>query len=117
MKLSKIVEALDATFLYGAALSDIDIDKVGASDLMSDILAACSDGGILLTGLATVQAVKTAVIAGIGAVILVRNKQPARDAIAMARQHDMPLLSTPFSLFVSSGRLYRLGLTGLNGSR
>lgn len=117
MKLSKIVETLDATFLSGAELSDIEIGKVGASDLMSDILAARSDGGVLLTGLTTVQAVKTAVISGISAVILVRNKQPALEAVEMARLHDIPLLSTPFSMFISSGRLYSMGLTGLNGSR
>ena len=117
MNLSKIAETLDATFFFGETLSDIDIDKIGASDLMSDILAASSDGGIMLTGLTTVQAVKTAVIAGIRAVILVRNKQPAFETVEMAKLLGIPLLSTPFSMFVSSGRLYSLGLTGLNGSR
>jgi hypothetical protein len=39
MKLSEIVDALDATLLIGDDELDKDITRCGASDLMSDILA------------------------------------------------------------------------------
>ena len=117
MNLSELAETLEATFISGEDRTDINFHKVGASDLMSDILAALSEDGILLTGLATVQVVNTAVIAGVCAIVFVRNKQPDPGVIEMARNHDMPMLTTPYSMFVSCGRLYATGLTGLNGAR
>jgi len=117
MKLFELAETLEAAFICGENRGDIGFDKVGASDLMSDILAALSEDGILLTGLATVQVVNTAVIAGVRAIVFVRNKQPNPGVIEMARDHEMPMLTTPYSMFVSCGRLYANGLTGLNGAR
>ena len=53
----------------GDDLLEKDIETCGASDLMSDILAGLSEGSILLTGLTTVQVIRTAMVAGVGAVI------------------------------------------------
>ena len=117
MKLSELAVTLDASFLSGEDQSDIEIDKAGASDMMSDVLAALSESGVLLTGLITNQAVKTAVISGISDIVFVRNKEPDSQVIELARMHGIPLLSTPCSMFVSCGRLYAKGLTGLSGSR
>ncbi len=117
MNLSMLAKVLEASFLCGEDQSDIEIDKAGASDLMSDILAALSERGVLLTGLTTVQAVKTAVISGVAAIVFVRNKIPDPDVVALAETHGIPLLSTPCSMLVSCGRLYNVGLTGLNGAR
>jgi hypothetical protein len=44
MKLSEIVDALDATLLTGEDKLDKIITRCGASDLMSDVLAAVSAG-------------------------------------------------------------------------
>lgn len=117
MKLSILAETLDASFLCEEGRSDIEIDKAGASDLMSDILAALSERSVLLTGLITVQAVKTAVISGVSAIVFVRNKKPEPEVVALAEMHGIPLLSTPCSMFVSCGRLFEAGLTGLSGAR
>jgi hypothetical protein len=68
MKLAEIARTLEATVITGADRLDLDILRCGASDLMSDILAGVADGSLLLTGLATLQTVRTASIAGIGAV-------------------------------------------------
>ena len=64
MKLSQIVEALEARVLTGNDLLEKDIDTCGASDLMSDILAGLSEGSILMTGLTTAQVMRTAMVAG-----------------------------------------------------
>ncbi len=117
MELSKLAEILEASFFNGKDRSDIEIDRAGASDLMSDILAALSERGVLLTGLTTIQAVKTAVISGVTAIVFVRNKKPDPDVVALAEMHGIPLLSTPCSMFVSCGRLFDAGLTGLDGAR
>jgi predicted transcriptional regulator len=84
---------------------------------MSDILAGLSEGCILLTGLTTVQVIRTAMIAGVGAVVFVRGKTPPQEVIDLAEEQGLPLISSPYSMFVSSGRLHACNLTGLDGRR
>ena len=117
MKLSEIVDALDASVLAGENHLEKDIDRCGASDLMSDILAGLSEGCVLLTGLTTVQVIRTATVAGVGAVVFVRGKKPPQEVIDLAEAQDLPLISSPYSMFVSCGRLYTCQLTGLDGNR
>jgi predicted transcriptional regulator len=117
MKLSEIVDKLDATLLTGADKLEKDITRCGASDLMSDILAALSEDSMLLTGLTTVQVIRTAMVAGVGAVVFVRGKKPPPEVIAMAEAQGLPLISSPYSMFVSCGRLHAANLTGLDGKR
>ena len=117
LKLRHVVEALDATILTGNDNLDEVITTCGGSDLMSDILAGLSEGSVLLTGLTTIQVIKTTIVAGVKAVVFVRSKTPPPEVIEMARQNDIPLLSSPYSMFVSCGRLHAIGLTGLDGRR
>lgn len=117
MKLSEIVSRLDATTLNGTETLNGDITRCGASDLMSDVLARPTDGTLLMTGLTTVQTVRTAKIAGVVAIMFVRGKQPPPEVIKVAQAEGMPLFSSPYSMFVCCGRLHALGLTGLDGRR
>ncbi len=117
MKLSEIARILESEFLTGENKKDVDFHYCRGCDLMSDVLAAFADGSVFLTGLVTIQAVRTASISGAGAIVFVRNKKPSADIVALAREEDIPLLVTPLTMFVSCGRLYEGGLTGVNGNR
>jgi predicted transcriptional regulator len=117
MKLAEIVRTLEATVLTGTDKLDIEITRCGASDLMSDVLAGLADGSLLLTGLTTLQAIRTASIAGVGAIIFVRGKQPPPEVRELAQDQGLPLLTTPCSMFVACGRLHACHLSGLNGQR
>ena len=116
MKLYEIVEILNATVLTGSEHLARDISNCGASDLMSEILSSLSEHSLLLTGLTTVQTFRTALIAGIGAVVFVRGKMPNADTIEMARNEGLPLLATELTLFASCGKLYGNGMRGLDGA-
>ena len=117
MKLCEILRKLEATPLTGDNDLDFDITRCGASDLMSDILARPSDGILLMTGLTSVQTIRTAKIAGVKAVLFVRGKTPLPEVLEAARNAQLPLFSTPLSMFVSCGRLHAIGMTGLDGHR
>lgn len=117
MQLTEIARILDAKFLVGEDFTTKEVARIGASDLMSDILAADSEGSLILTGLATQQVVRTASIAGASAIVLIRGKVPSKEVIDLAREEKLPLLTTSLSMFVSSGRLYKHELTGLDGRR
>ncbi len=114
MKLYAISQILEAEFLYGDHHGDRDIHKAGASDLMSDILSANSDGSILITGLTTEQVIRTASIAQVAAVVLIRGKIPPVEIVNLAQEEDLPFLTTKLSMFVASGRLYQNKIKGLD---
>ncbi len=116
MKLSEIKEILKAEVLAGESQLDKTIMAAGGADLMEDVLAAVAQGSVLLTGLTTEQSLQTARIAGVGAIVFVRGKRPDDRTVARAKDWKLPLLSTRYSLFVASGRLYINGLRGLDGS-
>ncbi len=111
MKVRQIVKLLNATVITGdESLDGLDVDRCFVADLMSDVLARSHNLGILITGLATIQAVRTADIADIKAVCLVRGKKPEQAAVDLARQKQIPLFVTKLTMFESCGILYAQGL-------
>jgi len=113
VKLSEIRDILKATVVVGEDKLDMTIEKGAGTDLMSDLLRGPTSGVLLLSGLNNIQTIRTSVIAGVAALVLVRNKTPDQEMIEQARQHDLPLLSTPFTMFTACGRLFRHGLRGV----
>lgn len=114
MTLSEIKEMLDATVYAGDEKLDMEIKIAFAADLMSDVLAFtfAKEGSLLLTGLTNPQIIRTAYTIDIAAVMLVRGKIPPEETIRLARELDIPLLSTGYTLFEASGRLYAKGVVG-----
>ncbi len=116
MQLSEIRDELRAEVFYGADQLNKNITIAGGADLIDDILRLKTKGAVLLTGLNHVEVIHAAKKAGVEAIVLVRGKKPEEHVIEAAKEHNMPLLSTHFSLFVACGRLYMTGLRGLDGS-
>jgi predicted transcriptional regulator len=114
MKLHEIVGILKADVFSGQTYLDKVVKAAAASDLMSDVLRGPTDGAILLTGLNNIQVIRTSVIAGLSAVVIIRGKRPTEEMITQAREHEIPLLSTPFTLFSACGRLFARGLPGVD---
>ena len=109
-------DILIAEVLSGKDLMGRSVAAAGGADLMNDVLAAASDGAVLLTGLTTENVLRTAKITGVVVIVFVRGKRPQKKIIDLADDYQMPLLLTDCSLFVASGRLYMNGLRGLDGS-
>ena len=111
--LVNIVEGkvLTETFDY----SDVILGGCGA-DLMSDVLASIEPGAVLLTGLCNPQVIRTAQMADVAAVVLVRGKKPPESTIELANEEEIPLISSPFGMFELCGRLYKAGLSSLEKS-
>lgn len=116
MKLSEIKDALEAEVLSGHDQMEINIAGGGGADLMEDVLSAVAEGAVLLTGLTNEQVLRTARIAGVAAIVVVRGKRPDPKMLEAAVTYAIPVLRTRFSLFVACGRLYMNGLRGLDGS-
>jgi predicted transcriptional regulator len=115
MKLTEILQIIEGTLYVEDVPLDAEIKGGCGADLMSDVLASIQPEAILLTGLCNPQVIRTAQIADVRAVVLVRGKQPTRETIELARQECIPLISSPYGMFELCGRLYRAGLPSFEG--
>ena len=84
MTIKEMQEVLDARFLYGEELADLDVQFVFSADMMSDVLAYGSKCSVLITGLCNPQVVRTAEMLDIVCIIFVRGKMPDENMLALA---------------------------------
>lgn len=99
MEIRQIKEALDAVVIEAGEALEGTVDHVYASDLMSDVLAFGKPNSILLTGLATRQAVISAHMAEFKGVVFIRGKTPKDGSDHFARDHRLVLLSTQLDMY------------------
>ncbi|MDD2387962.1 MAG: hypothetical protein PHP52_14400 [Bacteroidales bacterium] len=64
----------------------------------------------MLTGLTNPQVIRLSDMIDVMGIVFVRGKMPSEDLIEMANERDLPLISTKFTLYKSSGVLYNSGL-------
>jgi predicted transcriptional regulator len=110
MTLKEVVEIVQGTVLCGEEYLDREVKLGFASDLMSDVLTLLADDILLITGLSNNQAIRTAEMSDITQILFVRNKKPTKTMIDLAREQNITIIVTPYSMFKSSGLLYLKGL-------
>jgi hypothetical protein len=86
------------------------VEHAFASDLMSDVLTVEKDNLLLITGLANLQAIRTAEMSDISCIIFARNKKINSEIIALAEETGITLIESPYSVFRISGELYKAGV-------
>jgi serine/threonine-protein kinase RsbT len=99
VEIKMIKDALEASVIEGQDRLDAVVDHVYASDLMSDVLAFGKPNSILLTGLATQQAVISAHMAEFKGVVFIRGKRPKDGAERFAKDNHLVLLSTELDMY------------------
>jgi len=98
MTVREILPLLSAELIYGAEL-DRPVRSVVACDLMSDVLVVDDEDILLLTSLASDQALRTAQVVGAVAVIIVNDK-PLPDSMAeVAQSLHITLAVSPLRKF------------------
>ena len=103
MHIDEIIKLLNAKQHY-VPQKDIAVYYGSASDLMSDVLAYL-DGGdktILITGLLTLQVVRTASLMEMSVVIFTRGKNPTKEIIEAAKQNNIAILSTKMTKYATA---------------
>ncbi|MDR0422156.1 MAG: transcriptional regulator [Proteiniphilum sp.] len=81
-----------------------------ASDLMSDVLCHYMENSLLITGLCTLQAIRTAEISSISCIIFARGKRASKEMLQLAREHSIAIIESALTMFEISGKLYKNGL-------
>lgn len=114
MYLHEIRGILDAEVITGKSRMDREVDFAFGADLMSDVLAFVNERTVLLTGLTNPQVIRTAEMMDIAAIIYVRGKRPDDASLELAEENSMTIMCTPYTLYTTSGILYRAGLRGID---
>ncbi len=109
MNIEKVAELVEGRIVTGTG-RDTQVSFAFASDLMSDVLTLMEDDVMLITGLANVQAVRTAVMSDINTILLVRGKRATEEMLHIAADNEISLVESAYSMFRASGVLYAGGL-------
>lgn len=110
VKVQEIITLTNAKLVAGNNTHTGEILRAYSSDLMSDVLTLDTDQLLLISGLANVQLIRTAEMADITAILLVRGKKTTPEMVDMAHRAGLVILESPFSLFRASGVLFTNGL-------
>ncbi len=113
MSVTEIADLLDAEVLTPELELSRQVVNAFSSDLMSDVLTGDYYKTVLITGLSNLQAIRTAEMSDINLVIIARNKSVKQDMIDLARESDIVLLKSRYSMFKVSGMLYEAGVKPL----
>lgn len=107
--ISDLLTILEAEVILDDGWFRNEVSHVIASDLMSDILSYSKRKALLLTGLMNPQTIRTAEMVEVAVICFIHGKHPHRDTMELARKNQLPLLSTPLSMFDACGKLYFAG--------
>jgi len=113
MILRDILKILNGNVLCGKNRLEEEVFVAFASDLMSDVLTLHTGNILLITGLSNIQTIRTAEIADINHIILVRNKKANPEFVELASENDQLIIETPYSMFRTCGLLYLGGLNAI----
>lgn len=117
MKLKEIIDQLGLSRRSVRERDDTEITTGYASDLLSDVLANCHEGAIWITLQVHPNIVAIASMKGLSAIVLINNREPEEETVQKAIEENMPLLVSELSTFELIGKLYQLGLRGIqNGT-
>ena len=110
MDAQEIARIIEGRVISNGNSSPKSFENAFASDLMSDVLTLKNDNLVLITGLVTLQTIRTAEMADINCIIFVRNKKASPEVVHLALESGIDLIECKFSMFRTSGLLYQSGL-------
>lgn len=112
MKVSEIINVLEAELLTGDENMDMEVCSACGADLMSDVMAYVKENVVLLTGLINPQVVRTAEMMDIKVIAFVRGKKPEQKIVDLAKEKGITIMTTKHPMFIACGKLYSAGITG-----
>lgn len=113
MKISEIVDKLNLNPIY-IPDEDFDIENGIVGDLLSFIMAHAPENSIWITIQTHVNTIAVATLTGIRAIIFVAGQKPEENTVKKAKEEKIALLSTESTAFEVVGKLYVLGIRGVD---
>jgi predicted transcriptional regulator len=110
MKIEEVVKLLEAKVITGDSRLSEEVKCGFASDLLSDVLTTDTDYLLLITGMANLQAIRTAEMAEITCVVFIRGKKMTAEMIELAAENNIVTVESPYSMFHAVSILHDNGL-------
>jgi predicted transcriptional regulator len=116
MNIKQLIEISDGKLITESVDLNREVKGGFAADLMSDVLASIEPNAVLITGLCNPQVVRTAVMADVAAILIVRGKVLPEPTIDLAVSENIPIITSPHGMLEVCGRLYQNNLQSLEKS-
>jgi hypothetical protein len=102
-----------------AAPGKLDAEVTGgyASDLLSCVMAKSQVGNVWVTLQSHPNVVAVASLAGLTGIIITEGMNPDAATIEKAEEEGIPILTTELTTFTVVGRLFELGVPGVDDTR
>lgn len=108
MRLDVIAEKIGARILTPKERANGEIHRVYAGDRMSDLLREASETVLLVTSLNSNQLLRLAELMDVPGICLLNSVVPDAEIIDSIIDLRIVLMSSPFGMFETCGRLYQL---------
>ncbi len=113
MTIKEITRIIDGKVICCEEKLPNNIEYAFSSDLMSDVLTIEKENLVLITGLANLQTIRTSEMSDISCIIFARDKKIGEDMVSLAKENNMILIESPYSMFHISGELYKAGIKSI----
>ena len=114
MKLVDLVDTLGLEVITAAGHLDNEVSGGYSSDLLSDVIAHSRKDNIWITLQVHLNIAAVASMKELSGIILVNGRKPDQDTIQKAEAENIPVMVSRLPAFELVGRLYNLGVRGLN---
>jgi len=108
MKVSDLVKELKLTVFCGEENLDVVVKGGYTSDLLSDVMGHMEEGMLWITMQTHQNIVAVSTLKDAAAVLIVNGASPDEETLQKGIEEGGPLLGTPLSAFVVSGKIYQL---------
>lgn len=108
MKVSDLIKELELIVFCGEESLDTEIKGGYTSDLLSDVMGHMEEGMLWVTMQTHQNIVAVATLKDAAAVLVVNGASPDEETLQKGWEEGIPLLGTPLSAFVISGKIYQL---------
>ena len=113
MELKKIVDKLNLEVAVGAGGLERDVSGGYVSDLLSDVMANAGAGALWITIQTHANIAAVCSLNDLAGVVVANGKKPSEDTLAKAEEEGVNVLLSADSSFDLAGRLYKLGVRGM----
>ena len=114
MKLEEINRQLGLETQTGVDKLHVEVTGGYASDLLSCVMAKAQAGNIWITLQSHPNIVAVASLLNLAGIIITEGMTPEATTIEKAEKEGIPILTTPLTTYTVVGRLFELGVLGVD---
>lgn len=114
MKLEDIARELSLVVQTAAGRLFREVSGGYASDLLSCVMAKAQAGNVWITLQGHPNIVAVASLLNLSGIIITEGVSPDAATVAKAEEEDVPLLTTPLTTYTVVGKLFELGIVGVD---